>query len=101
MIANTPVTGQIIGYKASWNIFSHDAYAVVRVQGAKILVHIDNRQLKYVQKEYPKDSIVRLQLNGSRWQIVSKPSNDDVYTPEAGVSYIDMISVNDDGAKSS
>ncbi|HTY92172.1 MAG TPA: hypothetical protein VMC84_13435 [Methanocella sp.] len=91
LIENTPVTGQVIGYKSSWNILSHDAFAVIRVNDAKINVQIDNRQIKYVEKEYPRGSYVRLQLNGSKWQIVSKPSDDEVYTPDDDMSLIDIL----------
>ncbi len=61
------------------------------MDGTKINVHLDNRQLKYVQKEYPVGSKVYLRLDGNRWDIVSMPSAEDAYTPEEGVSYAEVL----------
>ena len=90
-IANAPYTGLVIGYKTSWNIFSHDAFVVVNIKDTKVNVRIDSRQLKYVEKEYPAGSKVFLRLDGNKWSIVSMPSSEDLYTPEEDVSYMDAL----------
>ena len=81
----------MIGYKTNWNIFSHEAYVVVGISDQKIRVRVDSRQMKYIEKEHPPGSDVYLKLENNNWFIVSKPSTVEVYVPEQGVSYMDVL----------
>jgi hypothetical protein len=69
-------TGEMIGYTSRWNIFSNSIKAIVNIEGKARKIPIDNRQIKFLQKEYPPGSMVTVGFNGT-WYIKSQPVTDD------------------------
>jgi len=91
----TPVDGaaigEIIGYSKSWNPLSRESYVVIKVNDQKIVIPIDRRQEKFIQKEYPSGSKVAVGFYGGAWHIGSKPIVENSLIFETGVSIQDVI----------
>ena len=74
MIKTTEIvyTGELVGYTSRLNFFSHVTCAIVKIEGKTRKIPIDNRQRKFIQKEYPPGSMVNVGYNG-KWYIKSQP----------------------------
>ena len=68
-----PITamGRLMGFTKHWNPFKNEIFALVELESEVIKLPIDYRQLKYVQKEHPVNSLVPLTYSEDRWQISS------------------------------
>ena len=85
------LVGTVVGYKGSWNMFSHSAYVIVNAEGQKIAIDIDSRQLKFVRKEFPEGSQVPIGFYGGKWHIASKPVTPEVLAFNDEVQYMDVL----------
>jgi hypothetical protein len=68
--------GELIGYKTRWNLFSNNTNAIVKIGGMTKKIPIDNRSVKFLQKEYPSGSKVNIGFNGI-WHIISQTVTND------------------------
>lgn len=89
--SNEVFVGTVIGYKTSLNMLSHNAYVIVSAGGRKVVVVIDNRQLKFVRKEFPEGSEVPVGFYGGKWHIASKPVIQDILAYNNDVPYMDVL----------
>ena len=64
-------TGELLGYTGRLNFFSHNVSAIVKIDGKSRKIPIDNRQRRFIQKEYPPGSMVDIGFNGT-WYIKSQ-----------------------------
>lgn len=85
------VIGKVLGYSKGWNLLSRDSSVVVKVDNKKIVANIDSRQQKFIQKEYPRGSRIAMGFYGGQWHVGSKPSIEDQFQVEAGVSFMDVL----------
>jgi hypothetical protein len=85
------VIGKVIGYRTSWNPLAHESYVIVKANDDKIVVPIDMRQQKFVQKEYPVGSQVAVGFYGDAWHIGSKPVEENLLIYETGISIQEVI----------
>jgi hypothetical protein len=76
-------TGELIGYTSRWNFFSHNVSAIVKIEGKSRKIPIDNRQRRFIQKEYPPGRMVDVGFNGT-WYIISKHVVDD-FKPDVDI----------------
>jgi hypothetical protein len=83
--------GKVTGYSSSWNPLSHESYVVIKVSDENIVVPIDMRQQKFIQKEYPLGSRVAVGFYGGAWHIGSKPVDDNSLIFDTDVSIQDVI----------
>lgn len=83
--------GKVIGYSKSWNPLSHESYVVIKVNNKKIVVPIDMRQQKFVQKEYSSGSHVAMGFYGGKWHIGSKLVKENPFMFETGISIQDVL----------
>jgi hypothetical protein len=59
-----------------WNIFSNSIKVIVNIGGKARKISIDDRQIKFLQKEYPPGSMVTVAFDGA-WYIKSRSVTDD------------------------
>jgi hypothetical protein len=68
--------GELIGYTSRLNFFSQNVSAIVKIEGKTRKIPFDNKQIEFVQKEYPAGSKVNVGYNG-KWYIISQSNLDD------------------------
>ncbi|HTY89826.1 MAG TPA: hypothetical protein VMC84_01485 [Methanocella sp.] len=75
------IHGRVAGYATGWISISSLAHIVVKVGHDTIRIPIDQRQIKFIQKEHPVGDIVELEYNGG-WHILSRatPMDNDIIT---------------------
>jgi hypothetical protein len=83
--------GKVIGYSKSRNPLSYESYVIIKVNDNKIVVPIDPRQQKFVQKEYPAGSRVAVGFYGGKWHIGSKPVDEKSLILDTGISIQEVI----------
>lgn len=64
------IKGEVAGYKHGWIPMS-PAHMVVKTSGDMIKIPVDQRQVKFIQKEYPVGDTVELEYDGC-WHIMSR-----------------------------
>jgi hypothetical protein len=88
---DSAVIGKIIGYSKSWNPLSHESYVVIKVNNNKLVVPIDTRQQKFVQKEYPSGSQVAVGFYGGMWHIGSRLVEENSFISDPGISIQEVL----------
>ncbi len=64
------VKGEVAGYKRGWTPLS-PAHLVVKAGGDILRIPVDQRQVRFIQKEYPVGDTVELEYDGN-WHIISR-----------------------------
>ncbi len=64
------IKGEVTGYKHGWIPMS-PAHVVVKTRNDMIQIPVDQRQVKFIQKEYPVGDTVELEYDGC-WHIRSR-----------------------------
>jgi hypothetical protein len=67
-----PLIGKLIGFTKHWNPFNSEVFARVEIDYTVVNVPVDYRQLKFIQKEHPLNSLVPVVFNEGKWQITSR-----------------------------
>lgn len=65
------IIGKLKGFSKHWNPFRNEVFALVEVDSEVMNIPVDYRQLKFIQKEHPLNSLVPLTFNEDRWKIGS------------------------------
>lgn len=68
--------GEVAGYTFGWNPLNLMAHVVVKVGRDKIRIPVDQRQAKYIKKEYPVGDVVELEYDRG-WRIKSHAAPDE------------------------
>ena len=85
------LVGTVVGYKGSWNMFSHNAHVIVNAEGQKVVIDVDSRQLKFVRKEFPEGSQVPIGYYSGEWHIASKPVIQNFLDFNTEIQYMDVL----------
>ena len=68
------ILGEVAGYAFGWNPWKLSANVIVKVGKDKIRIPVDQRQVKFIKKEYPVGGMVDLYIHHGKWHIKSHPA---------------------------
>ena len=68
------ILGEVAGYAFGWNPLKLSAQVIVKVGKDKIRIPVDQRQVKFIKKEYPVGGVVDIYIHNGNWGIKSHPA---------------------------
>ncbi len=87
---DTPI-GKVIGYQSGFLTLSGKACMYASIDGFRVAVKFDPRQIKFIQEEFPRGSEVPLEFYGGEWHVGSRQNVQDLSAYDMDISALEML----------
>lgn len=91
MAQNEVLIGKVVGYKSGISLLSHNSRVIVNADGARIIISMDHRQVKFIENEFPEGSQIPVEYYGGKWHVSSKPDILDINSYDPDIMALEVV----------